>query len=227
MLAACNLRASISGSLEEIEGALRMYLSGALSIQQLLRCMYTSAPGRKTFIERSTASEDTKHAASTAAAAAAATTKHLPSQLSAFAALLHKALGAPAEGGPGGPLEGGPPIQQHPEEVVYAGICGVEFWLQHVQLLLSSDAAAAAAAASTVAPAAAAETASDSADEGPRDIAVACREMERLVTPVAAAAADSKVRSPAAAAAAAAAAAVAAAVYALRTCSKQNCLLLL
>ncbi|KAL8454440.1 hypothetical protein Emed_000161 [Eimeria media] len=174
--------AAAAASLQQVAKAFEAYLAGRLDIERLLGCMYTAAPGRRGFMQQavSSSSEDSKP-----------NTKPLCSQLASFAALLTRVLGAAAGGPPLGPkASDGPEVLQQGDEAAYAGICAAEFWLQHVQQLLAFEAATAAAAAAAV----------EGGNETSTDPTLVYREMENLVTPVAAIAANRAVRLPAPAA---------------------------
>ncbi|OEH74755.1 hypothetical protein cyc_06801 [Cyclospora cayetanensis] len=164
---ASSFGAATAVSLHKAGKALEAYLSGSLDCQQLLGCFYASAPGRRAFIEQAVASQT------------AARPKPLHAQLAAFAGLLSRALEAfaEAETADEGPQEGRLPTQPL-EEVVFAGICATEFWLQHVQQLMALETAAAAVSVAD--------------GDGPSETGVVYKELERLVGPIAAAAAAPK-----------------------------------
>lgn len=161
-----------SASLNQAAKALDSYLLGRVSLQHLLGCMYAAAPGRRGFMQQ--AQKAFFSSDSPIGEDSNASTRPLASQLVSFAALVSRALGVP----PGGQsTEGTPRPVKQPEETIYAGLCSAEFWLQHVQQLLSLEAAAA--------------TVGDTDTNA--DTAPVHREMEDLIRPISAAAADAKV----------------------------------
>ncbi|KAL8426360.1 hypothetical protein Efla_002978 [Eimeria flavescens] len=166
--------AAAAASLQQVARALEAYLCGRIDQQQLLRCMYTSAPGRRGFMQQAGA-----QSAAVSPPDSKQKTRPLASQLASFAALLCRMLGpAPREGSSKAEAAEGPPVLQQPEEVAHAGVCAAEFWLQHVQQLLSVEAATAAAAAAA------------GGAEANSDTAAVYREMENIVPCLAAVAAD-------------------------------------
>lgn len=170
--------AAASASLQQVAKALESYLAGRIDAQHLLGCMYTSAPGRRGFMQQAHSAFSTS--SPSAAEETRTTTRPLASQLVSFAALISRALGPPSGEAPS---ESTQPLQPE-EETVYAAVCAAEFWLQHVQQVLSLEAATAAG-----------ET------ENSMETAPVYREMEDLIPSLAAAARDRKVFFPAVAAA--------------------------